>query len=88
MARTGTARRILLDLGLPGRSGLELLQWLRVHPTLSDTRVVVITATPTEENEAVSRELGVDHYLAKPRGLHAWAAAVAEIAKMWGMKVG
>ncbi len=39
-----TPALVLLDLGLPGRSGTELLEWLRQTPGLQDTPVIVISA--------------------------------------------
>jgi CheY-like chemotaxis protein len=37
---------ILLDMHLPNVSGLEILTFIRNHPQLKQTKVVVITANP------------------------------------------
>ena len=34
---------MFLDLGLPGRSGLEILGWLKEHPEVPRPRVVIYT---------------------------------------------
>lgn len=57
---------ILLDLKLPRRSGLEVLQWLREHAALR--RIPVIMLTSSREGPDVDRayDLGVNSYLVKP----------------------
>lgn len=57
---------ILLDLKLPRRSGLEVLQWLREHAALR--RLPVIMLTSSREGPDVDRayDLGVNSYLVKP----------------------
>lgn len=57
---------ILLDLKLPRRSGLEVLEWIRQQPKLRHLLVVVLTSS--QENSDLDRayELGVNSYLVKP----------------------
>ena len=54
---------ILLDLDLPGRSGLELLRDLR--PRLPDTRVVVLTVSAADRDLIEAVRLGAAGYLTK-----------------------
>jgi len=58
---------VMLDLKLPRRSGLEVLEWLRSQAgSLGRTPVVVLTSS--RENRDVDRayELGANSYLVKP----------------------
>ena len=58
---------VMLDLKLPRRSGLEVLEWLRSQAgSLGRTPVVVLTSS--RENHDVDRayELGANSYLVKP----------------------
>jgi CheY-like chemotaxis protein len=58
---------VMLDLKLPRRSGLEVLEWLRSQaPPLGRTPVVVLTSS--RENLDVDRayDLGANSYLVKP----------------------
>lgn len=57
---------LLLDLKLPRRSGLEILEWLRQQPMLRRLPVVVLTSS--RENVDVNRayDLNVNSYLVKP----------------------
>jgi DNA-binding response OmpR family regulator len=54
---------VLLDLMLPGRSGLEVCRELRER---SDVPVVVLTARGEEADRVLGLELGADDYLTKP----------------------
>jgi len=55
---------ILLDLGLPGRSGLEILAGLRGRGLTLP--VLVLTARDTVEDRVRGLETGADDYLIKP----------------------
>lgn len=58
---------VVLDLMLPGRGGLEILQTLRsrhVH-----TPVLILTARDTVEDRVLGLDLGADDYLVKPFAL-------------------
>lgn len=56
---------IILDLRLPGMSGLELLKWIRQQPEFQKLPIISLTAYG---NRDLSRayELGLDFYLLKP----------------------
>ena len=55
---------LVLDLMLPGRSGLEILDALRADTELAGMPVVVVSAWSDAELDAM--EAGADHFLAKP----------------------
>ena len=57
---------LLLDLKLPRRSGLEVLEWLRQQPAIKRLPVVVLTSS--KENADINRayDLGANSYLVKP----------------------
>jgi PAS domain S-box-containing protein len=57
---------ILLDMGLPGLSGLEVAARLRQDPTFADTVVVMVTGYGQDEDRRQSREAGVDYHWVKP----------------------
>ena len=54
---------VLLDLGLPGISGLDILKWLRAT---SDVAVIVVTGRGEQSDRVVGLELGADDYVVKP----------------------
>ena len=55
---------IVLDLMLPGRSGLDVLRELRSGDDFAETRVIVISAW--SDSDAAAIEAGADRFLAKP----------------------
>ncbi len=57
---------VVLDLMLPGRSGLEVLGELRGEPATRDRPVIVLTARAAEMDKLLGFEHGADDYLTKP----------------------
>ncbi len=57
---------ILMDIQLPGISGLEVTQWLKDDETLKAIPVVAITAFAMKGDEEKIREGGCEAYIAKP----------------------
>src|SRR5215831_6477280 len=80
---------VVLDLMLPGESGLDFARWLR---TQSDVPIVMLTAMGEEADRIVGLELGADDYVPKPfnpRELLARMRAVLRRAGEWsGRQVG
>jgi DNA-binding response OmpR family regulator len=63
---------LLLDVGLPGMDGFELLR--RVRARGLDTPVILLTARGDEIDRVVGIELGADDYLVKPFSVRELAA--------------
>jgi two-component system KDP operon response regulator KdpE len=57
---------VVLDLGLPGIDGLQVLRHLR---SWTMTPVVILTATGGEHDKATALDLGADDYVTKPFGM-------------------
>ena len=60
---------VLLDIMLPGISGLELLERIRTNPSTADIPVMMLTAKGTEYDAVQGLDAGADDYLAKPFGM-------------------
>ena len=61
--RSGLIDLVILDVMLPGRSGIDLCRQLRQSSTLP---VIMLTARSDETERIVALELGADDYLTKP----------------------
>ena len=57
---------ILLDLGLPGMSGLEVCRRVREK---SDLPIIIISVQNKERDKVYALDLGADDYLSKPFGI-------------------
>jgi two-component system phosphate regulon response regulator PhoB len=57
---------VLLDVQMPGRSGLEILRLIKSDPGLKPTRVILLTAEDHEADIEAGLMAGADFYLTKP----------------------
>jgi CheY-like chemotaxis protein len=57
---------IVLDMMMPGRSGLDVLSELRRDATLSHIPVIMLTARARPADQEAALAAGADRYLAKP----------------------
>ena len=64
LATTRAFDLIVLDLMLPGRSGLEILAALRTQKCTA--RVIILTAKDAVEDRVLGLDTGADDYLVKP----------------------
>ena len=81
---------LVLDLMLPGRSGLEVLREVRDEVTTRDVPVLLLTARAAEMDKLLGFEHGADDYLTKPfspRELVARVKALLKRAKPTGLPV-
>jgi DNA-binding response OmpR family regulator len=70
---------VLLDLMLPGRNGLEILQTLRQRRI--ETPVLILTARDGIDDRVVGLDLGADDYLVKPFALPELLARVRALLR-------
>jgi phosphate regulon transcriptional regulator PhoB len=57
---------VILDLMLPGMSGLELCQRLRAESSTQGLPIVMLTAKSSEVDRILGLEMGADDYVVKP----------------------
>ena len=57
---------IVLDLMLPGMSGLQVLEELRRRPETAEIPVILLTARREEQDRIAGLRLGADDYVSKP----------------------
>ena len=57
---------VLLDIRMPGRTGLEILRAIRLDPNLAGTKVILLTASALASDMTAGLAAGADHYLTKP----------------------
>lgn len=74
---------ILLDLKLPRRSGLEVLEWIRKQQHLKRIPVVVLTSSRESLDVDRAYDLGVNSYLVKPVKFESLAKMIEIIDAYW-----
>ena len=77
--------RILLDLKLPRRSGLEVLAWIRSTPALKHLSVTVMTSSGEPSDLAKIQELGIEEYVVKPVSYQALLEIVRTLCRNWNV---
>ncbi len=79
--KAGKPRLIMLDIMLPGESGIEILKRLRGNATTADIPVIMATAKGTEYDKVIGLDLGADDYLAKPFGMMEMVSRVRAVLR-------
>ena len=82
-AATELPKVVLLDLKLPKKSGIEVLEWIRSQPRSKVLPVVMLTSSREEPDIAKCYALGVNSYIVKPVEFDAFAKAVIDIGLYW-----
>jgi two-component system alkaline phosphatase synthesis response regulator PhoP len=72
---------VILDLMLPGMSGLELCRVLRDRQETAQLPILMLTAKAGEADKVVGLEMGADDYLAKPFSPREMVARVRAILR-------
>jgi len=74
---------ILLDVMLPGTSGIDLCQMIRRR---SEVPIIFISARGSETDRVVGLELGADDYLAKPFSTRELVARIRAVLRRGGIE--
>ncbi len=61
-----TPALVILDLMLPGMSGMELCRRLRREATTENTPIIMLTAKAAETDKIAGLDIGADDYIVKP----------------------
>jgi len=74
---------ILLDLNLPGLSGLDLLKFIRDIPYLKTIPVILFSTSDNPDDVKASIEFGANAYLTKPNGYDNLVKCVHSVHDFW-----
>lgn len=75
--------RVVLDLKLPRRSGLEVLTWIRSTPELRDLPVTIMTSSGEPSDLQRINELGIEEYIVKPVSYQVLLETVGALLTKW-----
>jgi CheY-like chemotaxis protein len=74
---------VLLDIGLPRLSGLEVLERLRADPRTELLPVVILTSSDEERDRLKSYQMGANSFVRKPVDFSEFAETVARLGVYW-----
>jgi CheY-like chemotaxis protein len=74
---------LLLDLNLPRKGGLEVLEELKADPALRHIPVVVLTSSAADLDVRGAYDRHANCFVTKPLGLEDFVATVRDIAGFW-----
>jgi len=72
---------IILDLMLPGLSGMEICRILKQNPKTSSIPIIMLTARSEEMDKVTGLESGADDYITKPFGVREFLARVKTVLR-------
>jgi CheY-like chemotaxis protein len=79
LARKFEPDLIILDMMMPGRSGLEVMAELRADDRFANTPVIMLTARAQAADREAALQAGVTRFLAKPFSPVELASIVEEL---------
>lgn len=74
---------IMLDLKMPRRGGLEVLQWLQEHPQFRVIPTIVLTSSKINEDVLRAYGLGANSYMVKPSNFDELQQMVKTAHEYW-----
>jgi CheY-like chemotaxis protein len=74
---------ILLDINLPRRSGLDVIQWIRSRPELRSLVVIVFSASAVQREVDQAYASGANSFLIKPAGLEELTGMLRTVHAYW-----
>ena len=74
---------ILLDMKMPRKSGLEVLEWIRSRPLLRRIPVVVFSSSQSTRDINEAYERGASSYFVKPIDLTAMTGYAELLCRYW-----
>ncbi|MGQ0847520.1 MAG: response regulator [Actinomycetota bacterium] len=72
---------VVLDIGLPGMDGWQVLARIRSRPETRQLPVVVLTAHAEEESRRRANEGGADGFITKPFQPHAFRDTILDLLR-------
>ena len=71
---------VVLDVSMPGKTGIDIARLIRSEPALDGTLIVLLSAGASDEARQAGLDAGADYYLTKPFSPKELAAKLSEVA--------
>jgi DNA-binding response OmpR family regulator len=74
---------MILDIKMPRKTGLEVLEWLEANPEFAVVPTVVLSASGVERDIRQAYNLGANTYFVKPSTFEELVETMRMIQKYW-----
>lgn len=74
---------ILMDLNMPKKAGIEVLQVIKRDPILQEIPVIILTSSEAEKDIVQSYALHANAYIVKPMNLAQFLGVVQAVEQFW-----
>ncbi len=74
---------ILLDLNMPKKGGLEVLEEIKNDETFRKIPIVIFSTSNAHDDIEKAYELGASCFVSKPNNLSEWCDKIERIGKFW-----
>ena len=74
---------VLLDLNLPRKNGLEVLEELRADPAVASIPVIMLTSSSARSDIDAAYAAGANAFVVKPHELDAFMDLIGSIRSFW-----
>lgn len=82
-AREAAPALVLLDLKMPGRSGFDVLGWIRASEAWKRLPVVILSASTSPEDVSEAYRLGANSFLIKPSSIQELGELLGAFKGYW-----
>lgn len=79
--RTSAPDLVVLDVSMPGKTGVDLARLIRADPLLASTRVILLSAAVDDNARQRGMDAGADGYFIKPFSPRDLALRLADVAR-------
>jgi two-component system response regulator len=76
-------RLVLMDLHMPGKSGVDVLREIRANPGTAKVRVVIFSASEDPKEMIDAHDSGANSFLCKPLSVTGLQNTIKQIRKFW-----
>lgn len=74
---------VILDLGLPGMTGLEVLHHLRACPLTARVPIMIFTASQSPQDRERAYALGATMWVSKPKSAASYKKLIGRMVSTW-----
>ena len=74
---------VLMDINMPGMSGIEALKHIRSHPRTRALPVVILTSSKEDQDIIEGYGNGANSYIRKPVNFNEFVNAVKQLGMYW-----